>query len=162
MTPKKSHRMTDRPCAARIARPILRSAIAARCDTEATEHRGRRRNHQLDVIVRESGRSSIPETAVLKPRGLWNTGSSAFAEHDSGEDVTQHSRGANCVRALAKTSSLEKQRAQGMPGARRTHCLACKTKKTHAGQHRYAEITPALPAQWLYGLLRALPGVRAF
>ena len=46
-----------------------------------------------------------------------------------------------------------------MPGARRTHCLACKTKKTHAGQHRYAEITPALPAQWLYGLLRALPGV---
>ena len=28
-----------------------------------------------------------------------------------------------------------------MPGARRTHCLACKTKKTHAGHHRYAEIT---------------------
>src|ERR1700759_401435 len=49
-----------------------------------------------------------------------------------------------------------------MPGARRTHCLACKTKKTHAGQHRYAEITPALPAQWLYGLLRALPGVPGF
>ena len=22
-----------------------------------------------------------------------------------------------------------------MPGARRTHCLACKTKRTHAGQH---------------------------
>src|SRR5690242_9805736 len=59
----------------------------------------------------------------------------------------------------ARTSSLEKKRAQGMPGARRTHCLACKTKKTHAGQHRYAEITPALPAQWLYGLLRALAGV---
>ena len=49
-----------------------------------------------------------------------------------------------------------------MPGARRTHCLACKQKKTHAGQHRYAEITPALPAQWLYGLLRALPGVPGF
>jgi hypothetical protein len=49
-----------------------------------------------------------------------------------------------------------------MPGARRTHCLACTTKKTHAGQHRYAEITPALPAQWLYGLLRALAGDRAF
>jgi hypothetical protein len=46
-----------------------------------------------------------------------------------------------------------------MPGARRTHCLACKTKKTHAGQHRYAEITPALPAQRFYGLLRALAGV---
>jgi hypothetical protein len=24
-------------------------------------------------------------------------------------------------------------------------------QKTHAGQHRYAEITPALPAQWFYG-----------
>src|SRR5689334_10075977 len=46
-----------------------------------------------------------------------------------------------------------------MPGARRTHCLACTTKKTHAAQHRYAEFTPALPAQWFYGLLRALPGV---
>jgi hypothetical protein len=34
-----------------------------------------------------------------------------------------------------------KLRAQGMPGAR-THPLPCvQTKKTHAGQHRYAEIT---------------------
>src|SRR5690242_1203845 len=39
--------------------------------------------------------------------------------------------------------------------------LRAQQKKTHAGQHRYAEITPALPAQWLYGLLRALLGVRA-
>src|SRR5581483_9125852 len=38
------------------------------------------------------------------------------------------------------------------------HPLPCvQTKKTHAGQHRYAKITPALPAQRLYGLLRALP-----
>src|ERR1700758_2123616 len=37
-----------------------------------------------------------------------------------------------------------------------------QNEKTHAGQHRYAEITPALPAQWLYGLLRALPGEPAF
>jgi len=63
---------------------------------------------------------------------------------------------------LCKSLPLGRWRAQGMPGARRTHCLACKTKKTHAGQHRYAEITPALPAQWLYGLLRALAGDRAF
>jgi hypothetical protein len=47
-----------------------------------------------------------------------------------------------------------------MPGARRTHCLACKMQKRRTqSHHRYAEITPALPAQWLYGLLRALPGV---
>src|SRR6201996_9502899 len=56
-----------------------------------------------------------------------------------------------CVRVLRYPCPSRKQRAQGMPGARRTHCLACKTKKTHAGQHRYAEITPALPAQWFYG-----------
>jgi hypothetical protein len=74
------------------------------------------------------------------------------------EDKDKHSRGA--IRPSdASSVALRRQRAQGMPGARRTHCLACKTKKTHAGQHRYAEITPALPAQWLYGLLRALPGV---
>src|SRR6201989_3351090 len=41
----------------------------------------------------------------------------------------------------------------------RTHCLACKTKRRTQANHRYAEITPALPAQWLYGLLRDLPGV---
>jgi hypothetical protein len=31
--------------------------------------------------------------------------------------------------SLASFSSLPKQGAQGMPGARRTHCLACKTGK---------------------------------
>ncbi len=48
-------------------------------------------------------------------------------------------------------SPLSKQRAQGMPGARRTHCLARRKKERAQAQHRYAEITPALPAQWLYG-----------
>src|ERR1700719_2580951 len=60
---------------------------------------------------------------------------------------------------LCNLVSLRKQRAQGMPGGR-THPLPCvQNKKTHAGQHRDAEITPALPAQWLYGLFRALAGV---
>ena len=47
-----------------------------------------------------------------------------------------------------------------MPGARRTRSLACKKQKTRKhSHHRFAEITPAFPARWLYGLLRALPGV---
>lgn len=36
------------------------------------------------VIVRERGRSSIPETLEFLPRGLWDTGCSAFAGHDRG------------------------------------------------------------------------------
>jgi len=46
----------------------------------------------FDVIAREGGRSSIPETAVLEPRGLWDTGP-VKPGHDSGGDVTPHSRG---------------------------------------------------------------------
>ena len=42
-----------------------------------------------------------------------------------------HSRGAISRPGFASSLSLGKRRAQGMPGARRTHCLACKTKKTH-------------------------------
>src|SRR5581483_11986317 len=62
------------------------------------------------------------------------------------------------VRAL-QIRHPRKARVQGMPGAR-THPLPCVQKeKTHAGQHRYAEITPTFPAQWLERLLRALPGV---
>jgi hypothetical protein len=33
--------------------------------------------------------------------------------------------------SFALAITLEKQRAQGMPGARRTHSLACQTKQTH-------------------------------
>src|ERR1700733_11235911 len=70
-------------------------------------------------------------------------------DDDSGKDVRPYSRGASLRPGDAfGPCPSGNQRAQGMPGARRTHCLTCKTKKTHAGQHRYAEITPALPAQW--------------
>jgi len=46
-----------------------------------------------------------------------------------------------------------------MPGARCTRGLVCKSaqrKRTRA--YRYSRNTPAFPAQWLYGLCRALPG----
>jgi hypothetical protein len=53
-----------------------------------------------------------------------------------------------------------KQRAQGMPGAGRTPSLVCRKVETHTRYVTTGEPTrPALPAQWLYGLLRALPGV---
>ena len=56
-----------------------------------------------------------------------------------------------------------KERAQGRPGARCTRGLVCNCaqgKRTRA--YRYRRSIPAFPAQWLYGLLRALPGERLF
>ena len=47
-----------------------------------------------------------------------------------------------------------------MLGVLRTRSLACRMEEAYEhSHHRFAEITPALPAQWVYGLLRALPGV---
>jgi hypothetical protein len=54
-------------------------------------------------------------------------------------------------------------RAQGMPGARCTRGLVCQ--KTAHLAHTSIQVsgnTPTSPAQWFYGLLRALPGERAF
>jgi hypothetical protein len=44
-------------------------------------------------------------------------------------DTHPHSRGMICP-SFALAVTLDK-RAQGMPGARRTHSLACESKKTH-------------------------------
>ena len=55
------------------------------------------------------------------------------------------------------------QRAQGKPGADCTRGLVCQThsnRRTRA--YRFSRNSPAFPTQWLYGLLRALPGERAF
>jgi hypothetical protein len=55
------------------------------------------------------------------------------------------------------------ERAQGKPGARCTRGLVCKMhirKRTRA--YRFSGGNPAFPARWCYGLLRALPGDRAF
>src|SRR5260370_29204241 len=54
------------------------------------------------------------------------------------------------------------QRAQGMPGARCTRSLVCDKKQTHERSHHgHTGNHPAFPAQWFYGLLRALPGDQA-
>jgi hypothetical protein len=55
------------------------------------------------------------------------------------------------------------QRAQGRPGARCTRGLACKiVQKKRTRAYRFSGNTPAFPAQWLYGLWRARPGVSGF
>ena len=54
-------------------------------------------------------------------------------------------------------------RAQGRPGARCTRGPVCScAQKTRTRAYRFSGEHPAFPAQWLYGLLRALPGERLF
>ena len=46
-----------------------------------------------------------------------------------------------------------------MPGARCTRGLVCKlVRKKRTRAYRFSGNTPAFPAQWFYGLCRALPG----
>jgi hypothetical protein len=64
---------------------------------------------------------------------------------------------------FASFPALEEMRAQGIPGARCTRGLVCSLRiKTRTRAYRYRRSIPAFPAQWLYGLLRALPGERLF
>src|SRR5665213_4249620 len=58
-----------------------------------------------------------------------------------------------------------KQRAWGMPGAQCTRSLVCAmvTAEMHTSIHsEFTGITRHSRTQWFYGLLRALPGDRAF
>src|SRR6202049_3928431 len=68
-----------------------------------------------------------------------------------------------CARGLLEISLPSNQRAQGIPGSRCTRGLVCNSaqnKRTRA--YRFSGGNPAFPAQWFYGLFRALPGDRAF
>jgi hypothetical protein len=74
-------------------------------------------------------------------------------------DTDSHSRDTMRPSLMLIFHHPRNQRAQGMPGARCTRGLVCKKcakKRTRA--YRYRRNTPAFPAQWLYGLCRALPG----
>jgi hypothetical protein len=63
---------------------------------------------------------------------------------------------------LAITFAPQKKRAQGRPGARCTRGLVCNcaSQEMRTRACRFSGNTPAFPAQWLYGLFRALPGDR--
>jgi len=76
--------------------------------------------------------------------------------------MTPRSRDANSARGLLKFPPSKTE------GAGKTGCLLHprsrvqmrRKKRTRA--YRYRRSIPAFPAQWLYGLLRALPGERLF
>src|SRR5882762_6022464 len=76
--------------------------------------------------------------------------------------MTPRPRGAMRPSFAIDVLPSEYQRAQGMPGARCTRSLACEIDKAHErSHHRFTGVDPAFPAQWFYGLLRALPGDQA-
>src|SRR5260370_37693879 len=75
------------------------------------------------------------------------------------QNMRPPSRGAWRPRLAEDLVPLREQRAQGKPDARCTRGLACKMhikKRTRA--YRFSGEHPAFPAQWFYGLLRALLG----
>jgi hypothetical protein len=80
--------------------------------------------------TRESG-YPVRRSSSINHRRLWNTGSPAFADDDSGmrriSNSRLHSRDADSARVMHDSSA--RKRAQGMPGARRARSLACKIKK---------------------------------
>ena len=76
-------------------------------------------------------------------------------------DTTPHSRSA-IAPELCADHPQKKQRAQGMPGARCTHSLACKMKTSiRVSHHRFAETLGHSLRDGVNGFLRALPGDRA-
>src|SRR5438132_2588764 len=71
------------------------------------------------------------------------------------------SRGAARPSCCLRSPSIE-WRAQGKPGARRTHSLACRTKKHTSVVATGSPKQSDLPCAMVYGLFRALLGDRAF
>ena len=75
-------------------------------------------------------------------------------------DVSPRSRDTTRPR-FAKNLRLKRKEAQGRPGARCTRGLVCiDVQKMRTRAYRFSGNTPAFPAQWSYGLYRALPGDR--
>jgi hypothetical protein len=109
-----------------------------------------------DIVI---ARSEATKQSILSLCGTMD----CFASLAMTSGVDPPPRGADSARAFAPTSSLEKQRAQGMPGARCTRGLACESKRAHErSHHRFTGITRHSLHNGFNGLLRALPGDRAF
>ncbi len=89
---------------------------------------------------------------------LWNTGSPAFAGDDEWKHTFSFPRHelpefCNLVVPLFRRGRRE-SRAPAAPVA------SCAKESTRVRNYRFSQDIPAFPAQWCYGLFRALPGER--
>ena len=112
-----------------------------------------------------TGREGTPRcgaSCVHPPRASYIDQTCQTA-HASSTNMTSRSRGIICPRFALELPALQSEGA-GKTGCRLhprsrvpMHTTRCGTRA-----YRYSGSIPAFPAQWLYGLLRALPGERLF
>ena len=123
----------------------------------------------MTMKYRSATRSSYPAKAGYPVRRGLSIQSLASLEYwivrlrgGRRQNMTSRSRGMNCPRF---GSSLPSSKTEG---AGKTGCLLHPRSRVRFAQTKlHTSIqgsgnTPAFPAQWLYGLLRALPGERLF
>ena len=74
-------------------------------------------------------------------------------------DVSPHSRDTHCPR-FSKSFALSSNRGRREDRVRAAPAVSCALmhKEMRTRAYRFSGNTPAFPAQWLYGLYRALPG----
>ena len=104
-------------------------------------------------IVRHKERmdcfASLAMTAVIDARSMATTA-----------DMISRSRDTNCPRFASCSPSLRTEGAGKTGCALHPRSRAPLRKKTRTRAYRSSGEHPAFPAQWFYGVLRALPGVR--
>ena len=76
--------------------------------------------------------------------------------------AVSHSRGTKCPKFYKKprppqNRGRREDRVRAAPAVSRARC----TEQERTRAYRFSGNTPAFPAQWFYGLYRALPGDRA-
>jgi hypothetical protein len=74
------------------------------------------------------------------------------------QNMTPHSRGAMHPSFARQCPSINRGRREcRVPNAPAAPC-AMGSEAHECSHHRYTGVNPAFPAQWFYGLFRALPG----
>jgi len=121
-------------------------------------------SHRSPLDKTPSGTTSTPENIEFCQRRVRVIPNISPSHHSaSGRprlNMASHSRGA--IASGFCVDTLE-TRVQGMPGARCTRGLVCKSaQKKRTRAYRFSGGNPAFPAQWPYGLCRALPGESGF
>jgi hypothetical protein len=109
------------------------------------------------VIPREGGGSSTPQLlgSIIAVSGILGHPPSRVTTIECAVAISRPEKPEVCIDAAPQ------ERMQGMPGARCTRGLVCKMhKRKRTRAYRFSGGNPAFPAQWLYGLCRALPGER--
>jgi hypothetical protein len=122
---------------------------------------GHRPNSPDLVIPRAGGGSSTPRIigSITAVSGILDRPPSRTMTAEYEATISRRVASEFCIVCCP----LEEMRAQGRPGARCTRGPACDLRKQKCTRaYRYRRSIPAFPAQWLYGLLRALPGERLF